>query len=163
MSAAVAAALKKIAVVILTNPKALKTICGIVLGVIIIIIMPVVAVISIFSGDVEIDTDRLGELVIENLEEGDRDKLENMDDVLSDLEIKMEEAGYEDRYHEAETLYLLGLIDFGYEDDFADRLVGCFEEDQTDEELVDAANEEFDVSISVESFTNMMESYRSEE
>ena len=37
MSATVAAALKKIAVAILTNPKVLKTIGGIVLGIIIII------------------------------------------------------------------------------------------------------------------------------
>ena len=45
MSVTVAAALKKIAVSLLTNPKALKTIGGIVLGIIIIIIMPIIAVI----------------------------------------------------------------------------------------------------------------------
>ena len=45
MSATVAAALKKIAVALLTDKKALKTIGGIVLGVLIIIIMPIVAVV----------------------------------------------------------------------------------------------------------------------
>ena len=58
MSATVAAALKKIAVALLTDKKALKTIGGIVLGVLIIIIMPIVAVVSLFNGGIEIDTDR---------------------------------------------------------------------------------------------------------
>ena len=58
MSATIAAALKKIAVALLTNPKALKTILGIVLGILLIIIMPIAAVLGIFSGAVEIDTSR---------------------------------------------------------------------------------------------------------
>ena len=49
MSATVAAALKKIAVWLLTDKKALKTVGGIVLGIIIIIIMPIVAILSIFG------------------------------------------------------------------------------------------------------------------
>lgn len=59
MSATVAAALKKAAVYIPTDKKALKTVLGIVLGVIIIIIMPILAVLGIFNGNIEIDTDRL--------------------------------------------------------------------------------------------------------
>ena len=43
MSATVAAALKKITVYILTDKKALKVVGGIILGIIIIIIMPIVA------------------------------------------------------------------------------------------------------------------------
>lgn len=66
MSATVAAALKKIAVALLTNPKVLKTIGGIVLGIIIIIIMPIIAIVSIFNGSIEIDTDRLQTMVVEN-------------------------------------------------------------------------------------------------
>ena len=50
MSATVAAALKKIAVAVLTDKKLQRTVLGIVLGVIIIIIMPVAAVISLFNG-----------------------------------------------------------------------------------------------------------------
>lgn len=47
MSATVAAALKKIAVYILTDKKALKVVGGIILGIIIIIIMPIVALLGI--------------------------------------------------------------------------------------------------------------------
>ena len=59
MSATVAAALKKIAVYILTDKKALKVVGGIILGIIIIIIMPIVALLGIFTGSVDIDTDSM--------------------------------------------------------------------------------------------------------
>lgn len=65
MSATVAAALKKIAVWLLTNKKVMKTVLGIVLGVILIIVMPIVAILGIFSGGVEIDTGGLHEMIAE--------------------------------------------------------------------------------------------------
>ena len=52
MSATVVAALKKIAVAVLTDKKLRRTVLGIILGMIIIIIMPVAAVISLFNGDI---------------------------------------------------------------------------------------------------------------
>ena len=76
MSATVAAALKKIAVAVLTDKKLRRTVLGIILGVIIIIIMPVAAVISLFNGDIEIDTDRLQTLVVENLSAEEKAKLQ---------------------------------------------------------------------------------------
>ena len=80
MSATVAAALKKIAVALLTDKKALKTIGGIVLGVLIIIIMPIVAVVSLFNGGIEIDTDRLQTMVVENLSAEEQAKLQAVED-----------------------------------------------------------------------------------
>ena len=50
--AAIGAALKKIAVAILSNPKSWKTICGIILGIIIIVISPFAAVLGLMSGDI---------------------------------------------------------------------------------------------------------------
>lgn len=76
MSATIAAALKKLAVYILTDKKTLKIAIGIILGVIIIIIMPIVAVVSIFNGDINIDTDRLQTMVVQNLSAEDKVKLQ---------------------------------------------------------------------------------------
>ena len=56
MSATVAAALKKIAVAILTDKKLRKTFLGIVLGIIVIIVMPFAAIIALFNGGINIDT-----------------------------------------------------------------------------------------------------------
>ena len=63
MSATIGAALKKIAVALLTNPKVIKTIFGIVIGIIIVVVMPIVAVISIFNGSMDIDTDKLSQSI----------------------------------------------------------------------------------------------------
>lgn len=76
MSATIAAALKKLAVYILTDKKTLKIAIGIILGVIIIIIMPIVAVVSIFNGDINIDTDRLQTMVVQNLSAEEKAKLQ---------------------------------------------------------------------------------------
>lgn len=162
MSATIAAALKKIAVAILTNPKVLKTIGGIVLGIVIIIIMPIITVISIFNGDVEIDYGRFEELVFENLSEEDQEKLELMDEILQSIETEMEGTEFADRYKEAQTLYLLGLVKYAGDDDFVKTLMGCFAEDQTDEQLVEAVNETFGSTISADDFSKAMERYRNE-
>ena len=158
----VGAALKKIAVALLTNPKVLKTVGGIVLGIIIIIIMPIVAIVSIFNGDVDIDYGRLDEIIVENMDESDRENLELSESVLAELETKMTEAGFESRVQEAQTLYLLGLVDHGGEEGFSNTLVGCFTEEQTDEELIAAVNETFGSAITLEDFTRAMEKYREE-
>lgn len=59
MSATIGAALKKIAVSLLTDKKVIKIIGGIIIGIIIIVVMPIVAVVSVFNGSMDIDTDKL--------------------------------------------------------------------------------------------------------
>lgn len=153
MSATVAAALKKIAVYILTEKKALKVVGGIVLGIIIIIIMPIVAIIGIFTGSVEIDTDHLHEMIQENQSA--------VMETWNTIETSMTDAGYSTlRIKEAKVLFVYALYDKTGEDNFADRLVGCFNAEQTDEELINAVNSEFDTEISVKEFTDMMSSIR---
>lgn len=49
MSATIGAALKKIAVALLTDKKVIKTIGGIIIGIIIIVVMPIVAVVSFLT------------------------------------------------------------------------------------------------------------------
>ena len=127
MSATVAAALKKIAVYILTDKKALKVVGGIVLGIIIIIIMPIVAVVSIFNGDINIDTDRLQTMVVENLSAEEKAKLQFVVDTMYAIEDEMTAAGFDDqRVKEAQVLYVLALSDYAAEDGFVSKLVGCF-------------------------------------
>lgn len=162
MIATVGAALKKIAVSLFADKKVLKVTGGIALGIIIIIAMPIVAVVSIFNGDVEIDYSRLDEIIVENMDESDRENLELSESVLAELETKMTEAGFESRIQEAQTLYLLGLVDRGGEEGFSDTLVGCFAEEQTDEELIVAVNETFGSTITLEDFTRAMEKYRTQ-
>lgn len=161
MSAVVGAALKKIAVALLTNPKVLKTIGGIVLGIIIIIIMPIIAVVSIFNGDINIDTDRLQQLVIENLSAEEQAELQFVEDTMYGIEDAMIAAGFPSRVTEAQVLYALALSDYAREDGFIDKLVGCFSEGQTDAQLIAAVNAAFGTDISAQDFANVMDRIRS--
>lgn len=143
MSATVAAALKKLSAVVLSDKKNLKTAVGIIIGIIVIIVMPIAAVLSIFSGDMNIDTDRLQQMITESLTSEEEDNLKFIEDTMLTLDEKMTAAGFPDRVKEAQVLYVLVLSDYSREDGFTDKLVGCFAADQTDEQLILAVNETF--------------------
>lgn len=161
MSATVAAALKKIAVYILTDKKALKTVLGIVLGIIIIIIMPIVAVVSIFNGNIEIDTNRLQTMMVENLSAEEQAKLQFVEDTMYGIDTAMKNAGFSGRTKDAQVLYVLALSNKAHESDFISKLVGCFTADQTDEQLIAAINSAFGTQLTAEDFGKVMGNIRS--
>lgn len=147
MSATIAAALKKIAVYLLTDKKALKIAGGILLGAIVIIAMPIAALIGIFNGDINIDTDRLHEMV--------QEKNGALMERWAEVETAMTDAGYEAiRIQEAQLLFSYVLYNHAEESDFTDRFVGCFAAEQTDEELIAAVNAAFGTTVTVEEFQN---------
>ncbi len=160
MSATVGAALKKIAVSLLTDPKTLKFVGGIVIGVIVIIVMPIAAVVSVFNGEIRIDTDRLQQIVVENLSAEEQAKLQKVEDTMFGIEEKMNAAGFTGRAKEAQVLYVLALSDYAEEDGFIDKLVGCFAADQSDEQLIAAVNTAFGTELASENFTKIMENIR---
>lgn len=150
MTGAIAAALKKLAVYIGTDKKALKTVAGIVLGVVLLLVMPIAAVLGVFSGDVKIDTDRLQELIAEQQATGEAE--------MAQLEEWMIAAGYDEpRIRQAQALYAYALFPYGQEEGFTEKLVGCFTAEQTDEELISAVNAEFATNILSEEFKALME------
>jgi len=160
MSVTVGAALKKIAVALLTNPKVIKTIGGIVLGIIIIIIMPIVAVVSIFNGGIDLDTDRLQQMVVENLSAEEQAKLQLVEDTMLSIESEMKAAGFSGRVKEAQVLYALVLSEHASESDFVSKLVGCFTADQTDEQLIEAVNNTFGTALTADDFGKIMNNIR---
>ena len=152
MAVPVAAILKKVAVAVGSNKKVLKTVCGIVLGIVVIVCMPIIALLGIFSGDTEIviDTGPIYDWV----EEGQTEFTEMFDEI----EEKMAEAGFsEERIEEAQILYAYSLFRFSEEENFTDRFVGCFAEEQTDEELIAAVNAEFGTAILPEEFRDIVD------
>ena len=163
MSATVAAALKKLSAVVLSDKNNLKTVVGIIIGIIVIIVMPIAAVLSIFSGDMNIDTDRLQQMITESLTSEEEDNLNFIEDTMLTLDEKMTAAGFPDRVKEAQVLYVLALSDYSREDGFTDKLVGCFAADQTNEQLISAVNETFGTDIKSEDFTKIMNDIRAKE
>lgn len=160
MSATVAAALKKLSAVVLSDKNNLKTAVGIIIGIIVIIVMPIAAVLSIFSGDMSIDTDRLQQMITESLTSEEEYNLKFIEDTMLTLDEKMTAAGFPDRVKEAQVLYVLALSDYSREDGFTDKLVDCFAADQTNEQLISAVNETFWTDIKSEDFTKIMNDIR---
>ena len=150
---AVGAALKKVATYILTDKKALKVV-GLIVGIILVIILlPIGALLAIFNGGIEIDTGRLDEIY--------QERQIQLVEIWESVESAMTDAGLDQtRIDEAQALFIFGLSEHVGEDGFADDLVSCFEEEQTDSELVDAVNAKFGTSIEVEDFQNAMASTR---
>ncbi len=161
MSATVAAALKKIAVAILTDKKLRKTFLGIVLGIIVIIVMPFAAIIALFNGGINIDTNRLQTLVVQNMSAEEQARLQRVEDLMYEIEDKMTDAGFDkQRVKETQVLYVLALSDYSEEAGFVDKLVGCFAEGQSDAELIAAVNVAFGTNLSAEDFTKVMSAIR---
>lgn len=86
MSATIGAALKKIAVALLTDKKVIKTIGGIIIGIIIIMVMPIIAVVSVFNGSMDLDTDKLNQSIQENISAEQMENLQLINDTMTEVE-----------------------------------------------------------------------------
>lgn len=162
MSATIAAALKKIALAIVTEPETLKKVLCIVLSVVVGLLMPIVAVVYFFSGNIELDTSGIEETVISNLTAEEQAKLQFVEDTMNNIQASMTDAGHLDnQIKEAQILYVLGLSDYAKQDDFVSKLTACFLANQTDEQLISKVNSTFGTNLSVDDFSNVMNGIRS--
>ena len=105
MSATIGAALKKIAVSLLTDKKVIKTIGGIVIGIIIIVVMPIVAVVSVFNGSMDIDTDKLNQSIQENISAEQMENLQLINDTMTEIENQLKSKKMSD-YQMSESLLI---------------------------------------------------------
>ncbi len=160
MSATVAAALKKIAVAILSDKEARKKVFMILLVLLLVLLMPIFALIGIMNGKIDFDVDELVEVVEENLTLENIQMLTEVENTMEAIEAAMDNAEMPGKADEAQALYIMALYDYADEDDFVDRLVGCFEDDQSDEDLIDNVNDEFGTDIDPEEFTKATSSVR---
>lgn len=160
MSVSAAAVIKKVAVAIVSDKKARNKIGIFILSVLVGLLMPIAALLAVFSGHLEFTDEMIAE-VIDNLDENEIEKLQQVQDTLDAIEEAMRDAGMHSRYEEAQALYMFGLYEYQDEDDFVDRLVGCFEEDQTDYELIDEVNDEFDCDLDPVEYLRIITGIRS--
>lgn len=153
MSVTAATVLKKVAITLATNPKARKAVVGIVLGVLFILLLPIIAVLSIFSGDIKIDTNRLYEMINEQQTVAEQ--------TLTEIEEEMLKAGLTDsQVEKAQVLYAFALYPYGDDEDFSEKLIGCFVAEQTDEELITEVNYVFGTEINLEEFNDILQEFK---
>ena len=160
MSITVAAALKKVAAAVLTDKKAGKTVAGVVLGVILIVIFPIVGVTGSLGSLGKVDAAQLQAILAENLSEQEIAKVQTFEDTMRGIESAMTEAGFAARTREAQAIYALLLSDYADDSGMIEKLVGCFSAEQTDEQLLANVNAAFGMEIPSEDFTRIMQTVR---
>lgn len=160
MSAALGAALKKIAVALLTDKRVLKAIGMTVLVLVVALLLPLMAMMAILSGDIVLDTDALMERIEINLTANDIAMLTRIEDTMEAIDTALTEAEMPSRVGEAQALYIMALYNHSGSSNFVSRLVSCFWENQTDTQLINAVNSEFGTSIAVEEFSRIAQNLR---
>ena len=157
MSATLGAALKKIAVALLTDRKNWEKIGAVLLAVVLLVLLPVLSVEAIFQGDFDWDSPELVSAVLEDLDVGSLSFLENSNSLLTQLQNALKEAGFGfEEFRKAQALYWLALSSFSEEAGFVEKLVGCFAPGQTNEELVANVNAAFGTDIDPEEFSQIL-------
>ena len=143
--------LKKVGAAVLSNKKGRKTVLYIILTVTIIVMLPMIAVMGIFSNDVRIDTSEIEGIIQE------REKIEA--ERHAEIARIMTDAGYSEiKIREAQAIYSFALFDTAG-DDLAQKLSDCFTA-ETDEELVEKINATFGTNFSYEEIVAILTEVR---
>ena len=142
--------LKKLALSLFTDRKALKTIGGIVLGIFVMIAMPIAAVTAVFSGDIKLDLEELKARVEAEIPDHALDGSRVLSEKLDEISEAMTKAGLSEYASSAQNISVVFLSDHMTESDFALRLAGCYQKGQTNESFLSVLNETFGTSISVD-------------
>ena len=158
----VGAALKKIAVALVSNPQNWKTIGGIILVLIIVVIIPVAVIVAILNGNIEIDQNRLAQIIQQNITVEQSANLEIINTTMEKVEQELEKRNLLEYKTQAEVLYVFSLTEHSNDENFVRNFVKCFKGGITDEQLVERVNEKFGTAIQYEEFKKMMDSIGSE-
>ena len=154
MAAPIIPILKKLAVALVTDKKFRNRVFGIILGILVIIMLPVMAVVGVFSELGNINTSEMEQILSEYETTASA--------VATEIEEEMTALGYTSlQIEEAQTLYAFALYDYGAEEGFVEKFVGCYSlEEQTDEELIAKVNETFGTEYTADEYTDLMQEIR---
>lgn len=156
----VGAAIKKIAVLLLSDERIWKRVVIAVLVVVVALFLPAVAVVGIFSGSIQVDVQSLEQTILAALSSEETEMLQKIEDTMAEIETAMTEAEMPGRVIEAQVLYILALPEEAGQPGFVSRLVGCFSAGQSDADLIQVVNRVFGTEIEVEDFTNVVKNLR---
>ena len=117
----VGAVLKKIAIGLLSHPKSWKVIGGIVLGLIVIFVTPLAMITAVFNGDIEIDRDRLNEIIERNMTAEQSEKVKTMDKTMTEVEKQLNKKKLSEYRLQAEVVYAMALADKSDESNFVQK------------------------------------------
>lgn len=148
--------MKKVIVALLLDKRNWEKIACLLLAVFILVVLPVMVLAAAFSTegidftDPEIIAEIMESLIPEQVEE-----LQFVEDTVQGFHLAMADRTPQ-QVKAAEVLFLLALYDRAREPDFIEKLAGCFEESQTDEQLIEKVNTAFDTALDPDDFSAIM-------
>ena len=122
--------------------------------------MPIIAVISIFNGSMDIDTDKLSQSIQENISAEQMENFQLINDTMTEVEKQLDKKKLSDCKTQAEVIYLFSLSDKSKEKNFVKNFVSYFKKNQSDEDLIKAVNAKFGTEIEYAEFQKMMQSIK---
>lgn len=125
--------------------------------------MPIIAVVSVFNGSMDIDTDKLNQSIQENISAEQMENLQLINDTMTEVEKQLDKKELSDCNTQAEVIYLFSLSDKSEDKDFVKNFVSCFKKNQSDEDLIKAVNQKFGTEIKYDEFQKMMQSIKGAE
>ena len=135
---------------ILTNKKVMKKVLIVVVSLIMALLLPVIAVISVLQGNVNIDYNKLQEMVVENMTDEQKAQLAATEKLMNDIESEMKKKDFTDeQVLQARVITVTALGEKVKEKDFIKDLVSCFAKDQTEKNLISNINRKFNGSVSL--------------
>ncbi len=156
MSATIGAALKKIAVTILLDKKNWEKIVCLIIAIFMLVMFPAVALAAVISmEDADFTSPEVQAKVILSLTEEQVDELTLIEDTVNALHAAMTGRTPE-QIKAAEVLYILALSEHAREPGFVAKLVECFADNQTDEQLIAEVNTVFGTDLDPEDFSAIM-------
>ena len=85
----VGAAIKRIVILLLTNPSAIRKVLVALLCILLAVILPTIGVVAILQGDLQIDTDALQQAVEAQMTEADIETLQHIEDTMHSIDSAM--------------------------------------------------------------------------
>lgn len=143
---------KKALVSTASNKKGRKFLLYVALITLFLLILPIVVILGIFTGGIDLSMDKVNAIL--------QEKQQLAEQTMTEISVRLDDEGYsEQRIEEAQALYSLAL--FGNTDkDLVDKFVGCFEHNQTDDELVERFNSVFGMQLTVEQYRDFVQEIR---
>ena len=124
--------------------------------------MPMVAILTVFSGTLNLDTPAFLDKVRSEMSEEDKAMLMDVENNMTAIALGLKAMGMPEKVKEAQVMYVLALAEETADAGFVDRLLACYRKEQSDQELVDTVNSTFGSNVKAEDYTVMVDNVRSQ-
>lgn len=155
-----AATVAKITSAVVSDKNARKVIGTIIGSVIGLLLIPLIAYMGIIGNmdSVEIDTNQVQQSIVQNMSAEEKAKLQHIEDVMTGISKECTKRKLKSIVgKKAQAVYACAFYDIEKADsDFISKLVDCFEQAKSDNELLNMLNSAFGTNISAEDFSHLM-------